>query len=306
MSQVKWDKARDIVRSILDWCEGDQVGRPVLDRRNLESSTGFLNHLAMTFDDITPFLKGFYLTLNSWRSGRDQDDWKMSDKKWKLFLSRHQDKGYPGEEEGGLIGDDDPSAPVSVRGSPRLLSDTRALWQILEPEVVPCVGLRARNIVSVIFGFGDASGTGLGATFTCGGGFNYRIGVWGSLEKDESSNWKEFANVVDSLTDEAESGNLKDTEVFMFTDNSTVEACSYKGSSSSPKLLSLIIRLKAMTTRFGVKLHIFHVAGTRMIAQGTDGESRGYLALGVMAGESMTGFIPIHLTAVDRHPGLLP
>ena len=56
---------------------------------------------------------------------------------------------------------------------------------------------------------------------------------------------------------------------------------------------------------YGVKLHIFHVAGTRMIAQGTDGVSRGYLALGVMAGEAMTAFIPIHLSAVDRSPDLL-
>ena len=55
-----------------------------------------------------------------------------------------------------------------------------------------------------------------------------------------------------------------------------------------------------MTTIYGVKLHIFHVTGTRMIAQGTDGVSRGYLALGGMAGEAMNAFIPIHLSAVDR------
>jgi hypothetical protein len=71
-------------------------------------------------------------------------------------------------------------------------------------------------------GFGDASGTGLGATFTCGTGFTFRIGVWGSLEKDESSNWKEFTNVVESLEEEAEAGRLEDSEVFMFTDNATV------------------------------------------------------------------------------------
>jgi hypothetical protein len=27
-------------------------------------------------------------------------------------------------------------------------------------------------------------------TFTCGSGFNFRIGVWGSSEKEESSNYK--------------------------------------------------------------------------------------------------------------------
>ena len=37
-----------------------------------------------------------------------------------------------------------------------------------------------------------------------------------------------------------------------------------------------------------------------MIAQGTDGVSRGYLGHGVMAGETMSAFIPIHLGAVER------
>ena len=106
--------------------------------------------------------------------------------------------------------------------------------------MTPRVPLRSRLILSVIYGFGDASGTGLGATFTCGSGFNFRIGVWGSVEKDESSNWKEFSNVVAALEDEAKEGNLEGAEVFMFTDNSTVESCAVKGTSSSPKLLSLV------------------------------------------------------------------
>jgi hypothetical protein len=125
------------------------------------------------------------------------------------------------------------------------------------------------------------------------------------LEKDESSNWKEFSNVVDALEDEATSGKLQDTEVFMFTDNATVEACSTKGSSSSPELLGLIIRLKALSTGFGFKLHIFQVAGTRMIAQGTDGVSRGNLVTGIMAGVAMSSFIPIHKSAPERSPGLV-
>ena len=90
----------------------------------------------------------------------------------------------------------------------------------------------------------------------------------------------------------------------MFTDNSTVESCAIKGSSTSPKLLSLVIRLRATTTKYGVKVHIFHVSGTRMIAQGTDGVSRGFLGEGIMSGESMVSFIPIHLAATERSEGL--
>lgn len=197
-------------------------------------------------------------------------------------------------------------APLTAVASPRLKDDVRAQVAILGTEGPPLVQIRAKTIISVVYGFGDASGSGLGSTFTCGNGFTFRIGVWGSSDKEESSNWKEFTNVVEeALEEEARTENLDQSEIFMFTDNnSTVESCSYKGTSSSPKLLSLVIRLKAMASWHGLRLNIFHVAGTRMIAQGTDGVSRGFLAQGIMAGETMESFIPIHLTAVQRSPTL--
>jgi hypothetical protein len=52
----------------------------------------------------------------------------------------------------------------------------------------------------------------------------------------------------------------------------------------SEKLLGLVVRLHGLMTRSGVKIHIFHVAGTRMIAQGTDGVLRGYLGQGSWLG----------------------
>jgi hypothetical protein len=177
-----------------------------------------------------------------------------------------------------------------------------ALAVIFAPIVVPVVSVRFRRIVTVICGFGDASGTGLGATFTCGSGLNFRIGVWRSHEDPESSNWKEFTNVVEALEEEGKEGNLKNAEVFMFTDNSTVEACVSRGSSSSEKLLRLVVRLQALSLKVGINIHVFRIAGTRMIAQGTDGVSRGFLGQGVMDGEAMSAFVPIHLSALERLP----
>ncbi|KAI2498993.1 hypothetical protein MHU86_15497 [Fragilaria crotonensis] len=52
--------------------------------------------------------------------------------------------------------------------------------------------------------------------------------------------------------------------------------------------------------RIGIKINVFHIAGTRMIAQGTDGVSRGFLGQGVMDGEAMSAFVPIHLSAIER------
>jgi hypothetical protein len=307
VSQAKWDKGKEIVKSLLDKCLEVEGGRPSIDHKSLEKQTGFLNHLAMTFEDTTPFLKGFYLTLNSWRRCRDQEGWKIADNRWSAYLFGRWEKGSISQAEldNSLAANRDPDAPQNVTAAPRLIEDLKALMAMFKSDSPPMVRLRSRRIVTIIYGFGDASGTGLGATFTCGSGFTFRIGVWGSEEFDESSNWKEFTNIVESLEEEAATGNLDDSEVFMFTDNSTVEACAHKGSSSSPKLLSLIVRLRALGTKHGIKIHIFHVAGTRMIAQGTDGVSRGYLALGIMAGEAMCSFIPIHQTASERSPKLV-
>ena len=124
---------------------------------------------------------------------------------------------------------DDPEAPVLVVGSSRLSDDVSALTSILESVTVPGVVLRSKRIESAVYGYGDASGTGLGATFTCGAGFNFRIGVWGTQEADELSNWKEFSNVVEALENKALNGNLMETEVLMFTVNCNSRSLFHEG-----------------------------------------------------------------------------
>jgi hypothetical protein len=111
--------------------------------------------------------------------------------------------------------------------------------------------------------------------------------------------------VVESLEDEAEDGRLANSVVCFFTDNSTVETAVYKGTSKSRKLLALVIRLKVLEARHSIHLVVCHVAGTRMIAEGGDGVSRGLLNEGVMAGEEILSFIPLHLSALERSESLL-
>jgi hypothetical protein len=254
---------------------------PALNCRGLEKGTGFLNHVSMTFKTITPYIKGFYLTLNSWRKSRDRDDWKISPKRWKAipFARAANGKASDAEVELELSRDEGNDAPDMVKASPSLKGDLEALTFMLGLDGVPEVRIRSCSILTIVYGFGDMSVTaGLGATFTCEGGFNFWIEVWGSEENPESSIWKEFTNIVESLEDETQAGNLADSEVNIFTGNATVELCASRGKSLSPELLNLVIRLYGLVTRSGVKLHIFHVAGTKIIAQGTDGVSRGYLA----------------------------
>jgi hypothetical protein len=177
--------------------------------------------------------------------------------------------------------------------------------------------VRPKRVVHVFYGFGDASGKGRGSTFQ---GFKtvphpaedaalnlvYKVGVWGTDVETESSNYRELANLVEDTEAEARSGALRDTELFLFTDNSTAESAFYKGSSSSKKLHALVLRLHKLALDFSIILHVIHVAGTRMIAQGTDGCSRGVLMEGVMAGKNMLTFINLDKSAIQRCTDLLP
>jgi hypothetical protein len=69
------------------------------------------------------------------------------------------------------------------------------------------------------------------------------------------------------------SGRVKDAEVFLFTDILTAEAVFYRGNSTSRTLFELMLRLRKVEMDGGLNLRVIHVAGTRMIEQGTDGGS---------------------------------
>jgi hypothetical protein len=94
--------------------------------------------------------------------------------------------------------------------------------------------------------------------------------------------------------------------VFLFTDNSTAEEAYYKGNSPSRLLFELVLRLQRLEMHRNLILHITHVAGTRMMSQGTDGLSRGLFTGGVMVHQHMLSFIPLHQMAIDRCSALLP
>jgi hypothetical protein len=65
-----------------------------------------------------------------------------------------------------------------------------------------------------------------------------------------------------------------------------------------------VVRLKVLEAHYGFQLLVIHVSGKWMQAQGTDGVLRGQLSEGVMNGEPMMSFVPLHLTALERSPQL--
>jgi hypothetical protein len=137
-----------------------------------------------------------------------------------------------------------------------------------------------------------------------GTGIRCRTGVWGKDADDTLSNFKEFHNVVLTVEEEAKHVTLQGAAMFLFTDNSTVEAALYKGNSSNRKLFELIVRLRKVQLECNATILVSHVSGKIIIAQGTDEISRGDLREGIAQGESMLSFVPLHLSAIDRHPAI--
>ena len=311
-SQQKWEKAQRIIRDLLNKVQAGER----LSHRTLLKERGFLVHLTMTYPILTPYLKGLHLTVDSWREGRDDEGWRLARTTLEALLVSK------GDEASDAI-PVDPEAPEFVTPVPRLERDLLSL-QALTETVSPVERVvRAKTIIHVVYGFGDASGTGFGSSLqrilalgrlrrfdepreVGSKGLRYRIGVWGKDAEEASSNYRELRNVVEALEDAEANGDLWDALVFFCTDNSTAEAAIYKGTSSSLVLYDLVLRLKKLEMRTGCQILVTHVSGKRMIAQGTDGVSRGNLSEGVMSGKPMAEFLPFHLSALDRAPALLP
>ena len=61
-------------------------------------------------------------------------------------------------------------------------------------------------MVLLAYGFADASGSGFGLTIEVQGQTHYRIRTWGREESDNSSNWREFENLVEQLSKGSKEG----------------------------------------------------------------------------------------------------
>ena len=305
----KWEKTKCIIGRWSDALSSDPLEK--LDHASLERDVGFLCHMSRTYPAMFPYLKGFYNTLNSWRLGRDSEGWKLGKTAWLELISGDvafedpDDVDKPFEtRKRKFAARHEKTKPEQVAAVPRLQQDLLALSILFAGDVPTLRLVRGSRIGICIYSFGDASGGGFGSSWGIKGGIGYRFGTWSREVSLESSNLRELLNLVETLEKMAADGLLSGTEVFLFTDNSTAEAAFFNGSSTSKKLFELILRIRKLEMDFKVKVHLCHVSGERMKAQGTDGLSRGNLNVGVMAGKSMLDFVPIHKTALERSPQL--
>lgn len=295
----KWLKTKRYIGDILDELKNSGNGK--LNRKELERKRGFLIYVTRTYPSMVPYLKGMHLTIDGWRRHRDEEGWKLTKKEIREL----------GKTAGESVEDEVPEHVTPVK---RFRSDMEALQVLTGTAEPPRRRVRGRKIVTVCYGFGDASAVGGCTNFQQikktstgwkpGDRIHYRYGHWCTEVGEASSNYRELINLVEGLELQVREGLLRGSEIFLFTDNSTAEAVYYKGNSTSKKLFALVLRLRRLEMVGELVLHVVHVAGTRMIEEGADGGSRGDLNQGVMAGHSVLEYVPLHKTALEEEPNL--
>jgi hypothetical protein len=289
VSKERWEKVRKHVTNLKTWSNQSNI-----PHKELEKVRGFLVYVSLTYTGMVPYLKGIHLTLDSWRNNRDDDGWKLTSSSDEYVES----KFMVFEEE---------IPPPTVQPMPRLAQDVEALEELTRSIEPPRVRVRPDSGCLAAFLYGDASGEGFGTSlwYTGSTGVDTEYGEWTKEFSSQSSNEREMYNLVLKIEEMFREGGLhKGIELFVFTDNVVTERAFYRGSSKSRRLFELVLRLKKLEMEGALFLRIIWVAGTRMIAQGTDGLSRGDLSNGVMAGESMLSFVPLNKSALDRSPEL--
>ena len=66
------------MRAILEkWEAALVVIDPDKVHKELLADTGFLVYITWTYPALVPYVKGFHLTIEMWRGGRDVDGWKL-------------------------------------------------------------------------------------------------------------------------------------------------------------------------------------------------------------------------------------
>jgi hypothetical protein len=235
ISQERWEKTK----LILNWTDNSTTECDKIEFKTLESYRGFLVYVVRTYPMMNPYLKGIHLTLDSWRPWRKEDGWKMTLSEIRLAMDEK------GMDEGTYLGCGG-KPPKKVKWVPRLLGDIKALKALFATTVPARRLVRPTKGASVVYKFGDASGSGFGSSFYINDRLYYSSGQWNDDYSSESSNYRDLANLGFAMEEAQQRGELRHAEVFVFTDNSTAESAFFKGTSSSKRLFELVLRLQLL------------------------------------------------------------
>ena len=166
VSQDKWNKGKEQIRELTDRLEN--FPDAYFDYKQLEQIRGFLCHSSMTFEVITPFLKGFHLSLCSHLPSRDDDGWKLPEGAFVSYIYEKRELGYMTEAEAREALNppnyEDIAVPTKIEPIYRFKDNVFALSELLLSDKPPLVTVRSNMVDEIFYGFGDASGKGFGGT----------------------------------------------------------------------------------------------------------------------------------------------
>ena len=183
-----------------------------------------------------------------------------------------------------------------------------ALERFTQAKEPPEWLLRGKRILIVRYGFEDASKNGFGPTWKSAKSNNIHLcfGVWDEDNNEgKSSNYQELRNLLEKMEALFGRDELEGSQFFLFTNNEVSLDVFYKSNQTSEHLFELILRLKILEVNSCIKIYIIHLAGTRIIMQGSENLLRGYLHGKVMKRDKMKYFIPLYLTVLDVSGSLL-
>ena len=149
----KWKKGRDYIWKLALAIKEDPEGS--LDFKLLEKVRGYLCHLAMTYEIIFPYLKGFHLTLCTHLPNRDEEGWKISDLEWIGRMEQLVSEGKMSEVEKVEMMNkiyDPKDRPTQVKPVKRFYTCLKALKRLFKEETPPIVVERSTNINLLIYG----------------------------------------------------------------------------------------------------------------------------------------------------------
>lgn len=115
--------------------------------KTTESLVGFIVYVSLMYSSLAPYLKGIYLTLNSWISGQNEDGWLMAGAKRRIHLGLYEP-------------DRDP--PDFFQMVPRFCSDLDVLVKVTAIETLTDLPLQASSDKALYIA-GNASGTSFGS-----------------------------------------------------------------------------------------------------------------------------------------------
>jgi hypothetical protein len=250
---------------LLEWLD-ERTEEGSIPRKHFLGVRGYLVYVSMTYLSIEPYMKGIHVTAESWRDNCDMDGWRINEPEAKLLTLDEETGEYIMEEDAGGETSEDP--PSDLKPVPRLTFDVRAFQAILKWPTPIMRLLRPQSWVKVLYGFGDASGSGYGKALReaqVGGRIHFEYGFWCSNVSEESSNFREFWNYLLWVRRGIYEEWLFSNQLFLFTDNQVTESVFAKGSSSSRKMYEMVLELRQLELKGDLDIKLIHVAGTRLI-----------------------------------------